>query len=278
MKFHFFRKADSDLAWTDFSPPSFDMSVDYLHTSARIRLPESKIAVDLGLNRTNRTRESIDGCLVLRGLQNQHNRRALLEFPNDSARLNHGEFDLPQGPFTLEAWIMPTSLDLSRGIVCNTQSSGYALFLHEGRAQFDVHLNGRYVSPASKQKLTANQWVQIAGVYDENSAHLFVDGKLIQSLPASGERTINQLPLYIGADPDGFGNPSREFAGKIDEVRLSKVARYQTEFEPKTRFKNDNDTIVLLHMDEKYGPFIVNECQADVPVLTFGKTKVIPRK
>ena len=277
MKFHFYRNADSDLAWTDFSPPTLSMSVDYLHTSARIRLPDVKVPIDLGLLVSSGNTASTNNCLNLRGRQTSRIRRSMNSFPNDSARLNFGDFELPQGPFTLEAWIYPTDTSVSRGIVCNTQSSGYALFLHEGRPQFDVHLNGRYVSPSLDKKVTLNKWTHIAGVFDGSSAKLFLDGKLVRSLPASGTRTKNQLPLYVGADPDGFGNPSREFAGKIDEVRLSKTARYSNNFDPKLRFESDESTVVLLHCDNKFGPFLINDANTAVPAICFGKAEITPR-
>jgi hypothetical protein len=39
MKFHFYRGIDGEDPWSDFAVPRFEMSVDYLHTSARVRLP-----------------------------------------------------------------------------------------------------------------------------------------------------------------------------------------------------------------------------------------------
>ena len=278
MKFHFYRDADSDLAWTDFSPPTLAMSVDYLHSSARIRLPDVTVPVDLGLKEPPGGFGKVsNGCLELRGRQTSGNRRALNSFPNDSARLNFGDFVLPQGPFTLEAWIYPTNATRSRGVVCNTQSSGYALFLHDGRPQFDVHLDGKYVSPLEDKKIQMNKWTHIAGVFDGSHAKLFVDGKMVNSMPARGVRTENQLPLYVGADPDGFGNPSREFAGKIDEVRLSSTARYSVDFDPALRFESDSQTVVLLHLDQKFGPFLINQVNKQTPVISFGRAQIAPR-
>ena len=285
LQFHFFHPPESNSAgsetgadWSDFNVPSFGLSIEYLHTSARIRLPDSTVSVDLGLKVPDDFAAETNGCLELRGTQTARIRRPLKSIQNDSARINFGDFELPQGAFTLEAWIRPTKHDRSRGIVCNTQSSGYALFLHNGLPQFDVHLDGSYVSPAGDEKITLDSWTHVAGVYDGSSAKLFLNGKLTQSLPASGARTQNQLPLYIGADPDGYGNPSREFAGQIDEVRLSKVARYTAEFEPQLRFQSDENTVVLLHLDQKFGPFLINASQSHVPALIFGKAQITPRK
>jgi hypothetical protein len=69
---------------------------------------------------------------------------------------------------------------------------------------------------------------------------------------------LNDLPLYLGADPDGAGNPTRSFGGQIDEVRLLKTVRYTNEFVPAQRFEPDEDTVVLYHLDASVGPYVVD--------------------
>src|SRR2546426_422563 len=44
-----------------------------------------------------------------------------------------------------------------------------------------------------------------------------------------------------------------EFTGRIDEVRISKVARYDKDFTPAKRFEPDADTLALYHFDEGAG-------------------------
>ena len=41
--------------------------------------------------------------------------------------------------------------------------------------------------------------------------------------------------------------------GLIDEVRISKVARYDKDFTPAKRFEPDADTLALYHFDEGQG-------------------------
>jgi hypothetical protein len=58
-------------------------------------------------------------------------------------------------------------------------------------------------------------------------------------------------PLRIGASAV---NSSFAFAGTIDEIRLSRVARYESaQFVPQRRFSADADTIALFHLDEGSG-------------------------
>jgi hypothetical protein len=64
-------------------------------------------------------------------------------------------------------------------------------------------------------------------------------------------------PLHIGSA--STGKPF-VFAGLIDEVRISGVARYGAEtFTPARRWESDADTIVLFHFDEGEGSVTKDE-------------------
>ncbi len=57
----------------------------------------------------------------------------------------------------------------------------------------------------------------------------------------------------IGADPGGQGEPMKFMNGLIDEVRISKTARYDMDFTPPTKFESDKHTLVLYRFDEGEG-------------------------
>lgn len=279
MKFHFHKAAAAGVesGWSDFKLPTLKMNVDYLHSSARVRLAEVSVPVEMNLALPRDSFEKdLNRCLALRGVQSRGRRRQT-RTTNDSVRIEPGEIDLPQGPFTIEAWVYPTDTDGSRGIIAKTQSSEYALFLHEGRAQFDIHIDGDYISPASDDSVPLNKWSHVAGVFDGKEARLYINGKKIKSLPAVGPRTVNRLPLFIGADPDRSGNPTREFAGRIDEVRVSQGVRYTDDFEAQSRFKSDGDTLLLLHLDQAFGPFLPSDTQQRVSGTKTGQAKIVSK-
>ena len=73
------------------------------------------------------------------------------------------------------------------------------------------------------------------------------------------ERRTNALPLVIGADVNGRGNPTSFFTGLIDEVRLSDSARYSGQrFTPERRLKADADTVALYSFDSDLGPYVID--------------------
>ena len=280
MQFHFFREGSvNGEAWQGYTSPRLTMSVDYLHESARVRLPERPFDAEVTIAADTGAAFAATGnrCLQLGGKQTQRVRRSLDTIVNDSVQIHSRDVQLPQGPFTVEAWVNPTKLNDSRAVVAKTQSSEYAIFLHDGRPQFDVHINGTYISPQANEPVEANTWTHLAGVYDGAQAKLFVNGKLVQSLVATGDRTTNTLPLFVGADPDGYGNPTREFGGQIDEVRLSTVARYVGDFSPETRYDRDDKTLLLLHLDNAVGPFLRDDSSDAATVLKNGRATIADR-
>jgi len=74
---------------------------------------------------------------------------------------------------------------------------------------------------------------------------LYVNGK------NWGDRNV--FELLTGTEPFRIGEG---FFGIIDEVRVSKVARYNKGFTPARRFEPDADTIALYHFDEGQGDIL----------------------
>ncbi len=257
MSFRFLREIPSAAADTGMDPladlkvPLLSMEADLLKDGARLRVPGKDLPAGMRLGDVPAD--------FFSGATN----RAFASGGTSAAevsgiRIDHRSYQLPQGPFTLEAWVKSTSNEGSQGIVAKTQSSEYALFAHQGRPSFDVHLDGKYVIARASNELPLNQWVHVAGVYDGQQVVLYVDGEQVAANMGSGVRTENQLPLMIAADPDGKGQATRPFVGMVDEVRLSLGARYSTDFQPRERFEPDADTVLLFHLDQTIGPYWID--------------------
>lgn len=104
--------------------------------------------------------------------------------------------------------------------------------------------------------LSVDTWYHIAVVSNgSNSLKLFLDGILKDEDTNGSSYAINLLhktgstnnPLYIGGQE--YIGASQELPGYMDELRISNVARYSSNFTPATRFAPDDNTLLLLHMD-----------------------------
>ena len=223
----------------DFKAPVLAMDIDYLEESTRATLPSRELPVRLAFGELPaETFAPADPPVALH-----------IGDGVSGVKVESSAFELPDGPFTLEAWVKADALQKTAGIVAKTEGSEYGFHVTDGQVAFLVNLNDRYASVQSPTPLQVGVWTHLAGVYDGESVALYLDGKQAGKIPATGLRMRNQLPLYLGADPDHNGNPSRAFAGSLDEVRLSKGAVYAADFTPARRLEPSGNTVLLFHAD-----------------------------
>lgn len=248
-----------------FALPRVELRCDYLAAGARIGVPARTVELPWPAPAGLADAAGQDAVLRLDG------KAACLELPPAALQL-------PDGPFTAEAWLCADAFGERTALLAKTQSSEWALFVNDGGLDFSVHLDGRYRSAGSKPPvLTPGRWHHVAGVFDGEQVRAYVDGRLVGSAAASGKRKANQLPLYVGADPDGDGAPTSFFRGAVDEVRISKVARYRGErFEPARRCEADADTVLLLHLDQDHGPWAADASAARAHPLRRGTAHCAP--
>lgn len=111
-------------------------------------------------------------------------------------------------------------------------ASGWELRVGEAIPRFMVttdriHQYAEPGDPARAQRLTPNKWVHLAGVYDNSSISLYVDGKLTyQTRRIDGRLSPYTGSINIGRNP---GFPDRFFKGEIKQVSIWTKARTQTE-------------------------------------------------
>ena len=194
-----------------------------------------------------------------------------------AARVADDEFELPDGPLTLEAWVRPAVKPGFRALVSKTQSSEYALDYDEGLVEFSLNLDGRYVSVRCGDPISTDRMTHVAGVFDGSEIRLYVDGALAGQKAARGRRKTNRLPLWIGADPDRAGEENRPINGWIDEVRLSRSAVYEgNSIHADRRLKRRDDTVLLFHLDRRYGPFDLSDSAEPAKALFSPRSKLVP--
>lgn len=89
----------------------------------------------------------------------------------------------------------------------------------------------------------------------DRKLRLYMNGKLLGAYyEGSGSRRPSFPGAFIGGSREpGDDRISRTFNGTLDEMRISKVVRYERDFEPVARFEFDADLLALYHFDEGHG-------------------------
>ena len=119
--------------------------------------------------------------------------------------------------FTIEALVNPQN---QQGYIFSqrdTAGNGVLLQYYAATKQFELYVNKTRLTIAAP----AGQWSQIVATYDGTTARLYLNGQLAAS--AAATFTAPSVAAVIGDSAAG----NRRFAGLIDEIRVSGVARSQ---------------------------------------------------
>lgn len=228
----------------------FAVDADYMGKTARYALPTTEVEAPVDLTS------------LLGGTWPETNMALDFDGVDDAILVPSSVASVAQGPFTVECWFNARDFSGRRGLVTKTQNSEYGFFVSDGVLTFSNHLGGSYRNNRVADALEVGSWHHVAAVYDGNATRVYLDGRLVstEGVDNAWERRTNDMPLIIGADPDGAGNPMSFFEGQIDEVRLSSTARYTGErFRPERRLESDADTLALYAFDRSIGPYVLDE-------------------
>ena len=264
LSFKYGRDREDELA--ELELPSLAIQVDYLGETMRVTLPERHVPAVWRLR--GMSANTLDGSAP-----------GALHVAQDAClALPWHRLDIPEGPFTIEGWLRGDDLKGRRAFLAKTEQSEYGIFVSDGRPSFSVYLGRQYVTAAEQEPLLkVGQWHHVAGVFDGSEVRLYVDGRLVDRQAGQGKRRRNKHSLFVGADPDRQGKPNSGFDGLIDEVRVSRVARYGSDrFEPERRFQPDGDTLLLLHLDRGCGPIAPDHAAPGRHALAQGDVKYVP--
>jgi hypothetical protein len=121
--------------------------------------------------------------------------------------------------------------------ISNTQEATFYSKINDGSAHF---------TSGPIPTISTNIWYHVAWVRSNGTVTIYWNGKSVANVPDND--TIPQLntPMQFGSYPQLYG--------WLDEVRISNVARWTTNFTPPTTpYRRDNDTVLLLHFDDPNG-------------------------
>ena len=101
-------------------------------------------------------------------------------------------------------------------------------------------------------------WFHLAAVVEPDGANsgtkrVFYDGVEVASCDYAIKSPANAGPFVIGSTLVGIDDYANPLRANIDEVRVSRTARYTTDFEPSIYHFPDEDTSALWHFNDGEG-------------------------
>ena len=131
------------------------------------------------------------------------------------------------GTFSVSAWVKTNVLDsVFHGIVYKSNFQYGLQMRPKNKWEFCTYID-KTRWEMSHSPAEDNSWHALTGVRDGSKQYLYVDGVCADSSIAVLQTNIARAydqPLEIGHCPDGGTDPDRYFNGRIDEVRVSKIA------------------------------------------------------
>jgi hypothetical protein len=180
--------------------------------------------------------------------------------------------DMPT-EFTVEFWIRPASSQTGPSlfdkivdgdwsipgwrIQNNANGPPYANSIHYQEINQSGGMNGQVTK---KDTVPVGVWTHFAvSRWASDTWSLFINGQKVGSGGGLGAGWVanqsNPEPLWIGCTDF----EKAFFPGAFDEIRISRVARYSSNFDPPTApLETDGDTILLYHFDSGEGGQIID--------------------
>jgi len=159
------------------------------------------------------------------------------------------------GPFTFEAYVTPSDKNLAGMNAIVWIPGQTALAIPFSFWSFTAFPEGATAGLAVKVPVKEQKRTHVAAVRNDKQILLFLNGKLVGSRDCPNDKLAAPKDvLMIGANPGAMKISS--FDGLIDEIRISKRARYSKDFVPQPRFETDRDTLGLYHFDEGQGDIL----------------------
>jgi hypothetical protein len=172
--------------------------------------------------------------------------------------------------FTVEAWIKPSASAVGSGEMHlvshhDPNEGGWELRLKDGRVEAVVwgsenfSSKGYVAGSSGGAYVAADSWAFVAATLKGDTLRVYYDGALKGSIDLG---LLFSRGNYSG--PLTFGRAAYvedyHYAGALDDVRLSKVARYKdaTMTKPNAPLTKDDDTVALYTFDEANGAAIAD--------------------
>lgn len=163
--------------------------------------------------------------------------------------------------WTFETWIYVDTVTGYDDIMFRSGIFSFQVKNPLGSGDFAVDFynrdNSEQLSTDSAEDLTFNTWYHIAATFDGTTAKLYVNATEVDNDNNAANWTLvtNTYNLNIGARYSG--GYSNYYDGKVDEIRISNVARTATEIQTsysREEYYPDANTLLLMHFDDGVSP------------------------
>lgn len=151
---------------------------------------------------------------------------------------DHANWTFGSGDFTIDFWLRRGATGAYMGIVNSGTSGGTNKWILVGFSDGDIVRfimrmdDNSQVTASSSGTITDTNWHHIAAVRDGNTMRLFIDGTADGTADVTGD-TLNDSSEVLTIGRTGSYN-GEYFTGHLDEIRISNVARWTTNFDVPT--------------------------------------------
>jgi|ETN02SMinimDraft_2_1059926.scaffolds.fasta_scaffold14543_2 hypothetical protein len=164
---------------------------------------------------------------------------------------DHADWAFGDGDFTIEFWAM--SLLGERNdefFIHNTDGSNKIWIINgdNGGIKFRVQSGGSIIVDVTQGTRSTRRgvWFHCACVRNGNEWDVYING-----VSVANTTDADSVPDFTGSVRWAEGTTANPLNGYMDEMRISDVARYTTDFTPSsTQFSSDANTLLLIHGGE----------------------------
>ncbi len=120
--------------------------------------------------------------------------------------------------FTMSAWVYTGDKSRETMMVLTqvNPNRDFTLSIFKGKPTFHIYNNGGYDFLSSPDSLPLNEWVHIAGTWNNGEMAIYMNGELKNSRTATRDIAWTGTDLRIGTMMDG----TQTFYGNIDDVKF----------------------------------------------------------
>lgn len=138
--------------------------------------------------------------------------------------VNIGDVDVTGDQITVEAFVRRQN---NMNIVSKHDGTDDCNYLLRPNS-FQISTSEDFYICLNTFPLSPNTWYHVAATYDGSAIKYYVDGCLVNEIPATGNIIDNNWDAAIG-NKSNWPNGPEQFRGRIDEVRIWETARSEEE-------------------------------------------------